>query len=365
MKNFQKQAQRKENQNYEVLKSPLWGDLGGLKIFTNASLVDLNTFGIEAKAKLLIHYQTENELVELIQSGLLQNEKVLHIGGGSNLLFLNDFDGIILHSELNFILVKGETDEHVLIEVGAGVIWDDLVAYAVENGWGGIENLSLIPGEVGASAIQNIGAYGVEVCDTITEVHAINLLSGEKRIFSTSECEYDYRESIFKKSLKGQFAITSVLFKLTKTPNYKLDYQHLEEQVLKNGVLSLQNIRQTIIAIRESKLPDPKVAGNAGSFFMNPVISCTQFEKLQGDYPDMPHYFINPESEKIPAAWLIDQCGWKGKTVGRAGVHDKQALVLVNRGGATGAEIAHLASLIQQSVKEKFGIELTAEVNFI
>lgn len=336
-----------------------------MKKITNASLFDLNTFGIEAKAKLLIHYQTENELVELIQSGVLQHEKVLHIGGGSNLLFLNDYDGIILHSELNFISVKNETDEHILIEVGAGVIWDDFVAYAVEKGWGGIENLSLIPGEVGASAIQNIGAYGVEVCDTITEVHTINLLSGEKRIFSTNECKYDYRESIFKKSLKGQFAITSVLFELSKKPNYKLDYQHLEEQVLKNGALSLQNIRQTIIAVRESKLPDPKVAGNAGSFFMNPVISRTQFEQIHSNYPEIPHYFINPETEKIPAAWLIDQCGWKGKTVGKAGVHDKQALVLVNRGGATGFEIAHLASLIQQSVNEKFGIELTAEVNFI
>jgi len=336
-----------------------------MKKIENAPLVDLNTFGIEAKAKLLIHYQTENELVELIQSGFFQHEKVLHIGGGSNLLFLSDFDGIILHSELHFITLKSATTDHIFIEAGAGVVWDDFVAFAVENGWGGIENLSLIPGEVGASAIQNIGAYGVEVCDTIQEVHAIDLTSGKKRIFNTNECEYAYRESIFKKSLKGQFAITSVLFKLTKKSNYKLDYQHLEEQVLKNGTLSLQNIRHTIIAVRESKLPDPKVAGNAGSFFMNPVISRTQFEKLQADYPEIPHYFINPESEKIPAAWLIDQCGWKGKTVGKAGVHDKQALVLVNRGGATGAEIAHLASLIQQSVKQKFGIELTAEVNFI
>ncbi len=336
-----------------------------MKRITNAPLVDLNTFGIEAKAKLLIHYQSENELIELIQSGSLQNEKVLHIGGGSNLLFLNDFDGIILHSELNFISVKSETNDQVIIEVGAGVVWDDLVASAVENGWGGIENLSLIPGEVGASAIQNIGAYGVEVCDTIMEVHAINLLSGEKRIFSTNECEYNYRESIFKKSLKGQFAITSVLFELTKNPNYKLDYQHLEEQVLKNGSLSLQNIRQTIIAVRESKLPDPKVAGNAGSFFMNPVLSRLQFNDLLDSYPTMPHYFVSDNAEKVPAGWLIEQCGWKGKTVGKAGVHDKQALVLVNRGGATGAEIAHLAALIQQSVKEKFGIELIAEVNFI
>jgi len=336
-----------------------------MKKIENASLAELNTFGIAATAKLLIHYQSENELVALIQSDVLHAEKVLHIGSGSNLLFLNDFDGIILHSEINFISVKNETNASVTIEVGAGVVWDDLVAYAVKNGWEGIENLSLIPGEVGASAIQNIGAYGVEVCDTITEVHAIHLTSGEKYIFKNEECEYDYRESIFKKSLKGQYAITSVLFELSKDPNYMLDYQHLEEQVLKNGTLSLQNIRETIISIRESKLPDPKVAGNAGSFFMNPVINRTQFEQLQAEYPEMPHYFISPETEKIPAAWLIDQCGWKGKTVGKAGVHDKQALVLVNRGSATGTEIAHLAALIQQSVKDKFGIELKAEVNFI
>jgi len=336
-----------------------------MKKIENASLAELNTFGIAATAKLLIHYQSENELVALIQSDVLHAEKVLHIGSGSNLLFLNDFDGIILHSEINFISVKNETNASVTIEVGAGVVWDDLVAYAVKNGWEGIENLSLIPGEVGASAIQNIGAYGVEVCDTITEVHAIHLTSGEKYIFKNEECEYDYRESIFKKSLKGQYAITSVLFELSKDPNYMLDYQHLEEQVLKNGTLSLQNIRETIISIRESKLPDPKVAGNAGSFFMNPVINRTQFEQLQAEYHEMPHYFISHETEKIPAAWLIDQCGWKGKTVGKAGVHDKQALVLVNRGSATGTEIAHLAALIQQSVKDKFGIELKAEVNFI
>jgi len=331
----------------------------------NASLLQLNTFGIDAQAQLLIHYQSENELTELILSGMLNNKKVLHIGGGSNLLFMSNFEGIILHSEINFTTIKTETDTTVELEAGAGVVWDDLVAHAVERGWGGIENLSLIPGEVGASAIQNIGAYGVEVCDTITEVHAINLITGEKRIFNRAECNYDYRESIFKKSLKGQYAITSVVFRFSKLPDFKLGYQHLEEEVLKNGPLSLQNIRQTIITVRESKLPDPRTTGNAGSFFMNPVISRAQFEALQATYPTLPHYNIDSDTEKIPAAWLIDQCGWKGKIIGRAGVHHKQALVLVNLGGATGSEIAALASQIQQSVADKFGITLTPEVNFI
>ena len=331
----------------------------------SASLIDLNTFGIEAKAKLLIHYNTEEELKQLIESGIMVNNKVLHIGGGSNLLFLNDYDGTILHSEIKFINIVSESDSTVAVQVGAGVVWDDFVAYAVENGWGGIENLSLIPGEVGASAIQNIGAYGVEVCDVIKEVHAINLKTGAKEIFIIHDCKYAYRESVFKLELNGQFAITSVIFELQKNPAFKLNYQHLESQVLQNGALTLSNIRNTIIAIRESKLPDPKLVGNAGSFFMNPVVSRIQFENIQSNYPEIPHYYVSTELEKIPAAWLIDQCGWKGKTVGNAGVHHNQALVLVNKGGATGAEIAHLAILIQKSVFEKFGIQLTPEVNFI
>lgn len=336
-----------------------------MKSIENASLLNLNTFGIDAKAKLLIHYASVSELCEIIQSGLTLEPKLLHLGGGSNMLFLNDFDGLILHSEIKYIRLLEEDEEYAIVEAGAGVEWDEFVAYCVDNGWGGIENLSLIPGEVGASAIQNIGAYGVEVCDTLTEVNAIHLQTAEIRKFSNSECIYAYRESIFKQSLKGQYAITSVVFKLQKKPVFKLGYQHLEEQVLKTGEISLQNIRKTIIAIRESKLPDPKIAGNAGSFFMNPVISRSEFDKLQLSYPAVPHYYVSPTEEKVPAAWLIDQCGWKGKTVGNAGVHTEQALVLVNRGSATGTEIAHLASLIQDSVKSKFGIQLKPEVNYI
>jgi len=235
----------------------------------------------------------------------------------------------------------------------------------VDNGLGGVENLSLIPGEVGASAVQNIGAYGVEVQDVIEKVNTLDLETTDFRTFSNEECRYGYRESVFKNELKGKYIITSVVFRLNKIPEYKLNYQHLEEEVLKNGPVNLQNIRKTIISIRESKLPDPKVSGNAGSFFMNPVITKDLFNTLLERYPQIPHYNVSETAEKIPAAWLIDQCGWKGKHIGNAGVHAKQALVLVNLGGATGSEIVYLAEQIQLSVKAKFGIDLKAEVNYI
>ena len=331
----------------------------------NISLLSYNTFGIDAKADYFIEYSSVEELQTALKSEIVKSNRLLHIGGGSNLLFMKDFNGVILHSAINFIKKVSEDADTVMLEAGAVVNWDDFVAYTVENGWGGVENLSLIPGEVGASAVQNIGAYGVEVQDVIVEVNAVEIETGELKIFSVDDCQYGYRESIFKKELKGKYIITSVVFKLQKQPEFKLNYQHLEAEVLKNGDINLQNIRQTIIAVRESKLPDPKIFGNAGSFFMNPVISKTHFNELLAQYPQMPHYFVSETEEKVPAGWLIDQCGWKGKQIGNAGVHDKQALVLVNKGGATGAEIVYLAEQIQASVKSKFGIELRAEVNYI
>lgn len=331
----------------------------------NISLLSYNTFGIDAKANYFIEYSSVEELQTALKSEIVKSNRLLHIGGGSNLLFMKDFNGVILHSAINFIKKVSEDADTVMLEAGAVVNWDDFVAYTVENGWGGVENLSLIPGEVGASAVQNIGAYGVEVQDVITEVNAVEIETGELKIFSVDDCQYGYRESIFKKELKGKYIITSVVFKLQKQPEFKLNYQHLEAEVLKNGDINLQNIRQTIIAVRESKLPDPKIFGNAGSFFMNPVISKAHFNELLAQYPQMPHYFVSETEEKVPAGWLIDQCGWKGKQIGNAGVHDKQALVLVNKGGATGAEIVYLAEQIQASVKSKFGIELRAEVNYI
>jgi UDP-N-acetylmuramate dehydrogenase len=278
---------------------------------------------------------------------------------------LNDFKGLILHSKIQSIKIIREDEDFVIMEVGSGLVWDDFVAYCVTNGYGGAENLSLIPGEVGASAVQNIGAYGVEVQDLILEVKAIKIDSSETSTFQNEECNYGYRNSIFKNELKGRYIITSVVFKLSRKPNFKLNYQHLEEEVLKNGGITLQNIRKTIIAIRESKLPDTKLLGNAGSFFMNPVISKSKFIDLQVLYPNIPHYYVTENEEKLPAGWLIDQCGWKGKSIGNAAVHEKQALVLVNKGGATGAEIVLLACEIQKSVKERFGIGLQTEVNYI
>lgn len=336
-----------------------------MKITEHKSLLSYNTFGINAVADYFIEYDSANDLQDVLQLDIVKSNRLLHIGGGSNLLFLKDFDGVILHSAINFIKKESETIEAVYLEVGASVVWDDFVAYAVENGWGGVENLSLIPGEVGASAVQNIGAYGVEVQDVIVSVNAVEIETSLQKSFSLQECKYGYRESVFKKELKGKYLITSVLFKLNKQPVYKLDYQHLEAEVLKNGDVNLQNIRKTIIEVRESKLPDTKVLGNAGSFFMNPIIPKTLFNELQKQYPQMPHYYVSETEEKVPAGWLIDQCGWKGKQIGNAAVHDKQALVLVNKGGATGAEIVFLAEQIKVSVMEKFGIQLYAEVNYI
>ena len=329
------------------------------------SLLPYNTFGINAKADYFIEYDSIADLQAVLQMDIVKQNRILHIGSGSNLLFLKDFEGVVLHSAIKDITGTREDVDSAYLEVGSGVVWDDLVAYCVLNGLGGIENLSLIPGEVGASAVQNIGAYGVEVQDIILEVNAVEIETATVRTFSNEECHYGYRSSIFKNELKGKYIITSVLFRLDKKPKFKLNYQHLEEEVLKCGEVNLQTIRQTIIAVRESKLPDPKVLGNAGSFFMNPIIAKTLFVSLQEKYPNIPHYVVSETEEKVPAGWLIDQCGWKGKQIGRAGVHNKQALVLVNLGGATGAEIVHLAEQIQSSVKETFGIELKPEVNYI
>ena len=336
-----------------------------MTISKHVSLLPFNTFGIDVKTDYLIEYFSVEELSAILKSELVTSSRLLHVGSGSNLLFLNDFDGVVLHSQLKSIDLLTTDEQSVYVEVGAGVAWDDFVDFAVNKGWGGVENLSLIPGETGAAAVQNIGAYGVEVQSVIDRVKTIEVESGEIREFSNAECEYGYRESIFKTMLKGKYIVTSVVFRLECVPTFTLDYQHMEDEVRKNGDLSLANVRQTIIAIRQSKLPDPAVQGNAGSFFMNPVIPKSLFVQLQSQFPEMPHYYVSETDEKVPAAWLIDKCGWKGKQIGKAAVHDKQALVLVNKGGATGAEIVFLAEQIQLSVKEKFGIELRPEVNYI
>lgn len=334
-----------------------------MKEYKDYSLLGHNTFGMDVKAKRYVEYDSEEELRALIPT---LEGKVLHIGGGSNLLFKGDFDGTVLHSAIKGIQVYlgiGENDE-VVVRVGAGEVWDDFVAWAVSNGYGGVENLSLIPGEVGASAVQNIGAYGVEAKDVIAKVEAIDLQSGAFRSFGVDECGYAYRQSIFKNELKGRYAITHVTYRLQKHPQLRLDYGNLLAVLSGKENITVEYVRQAIIDIRNAKLPDPKVLGNAGSFFMNPVVSREKFLALQKDYPQMPFYEVEG-GVKIPAGWMIDQCGWKGKSLGRAAVHDKQALVLVNLGGATSDEIVTLCETICRDVREKFGIDIHPEVNLI
>lgn len=322
-----------------------------------------NTFGIDVSASSFFEYHSEDELQKKIETGGI-SMPYLHIGSGSNLLFIKDYEGTVLHSRITEIEVIAENENQVSVRVGAGMIWDDFVAYCVGKGWYGLENLSLIPGEVGASAVQNIGAYGVEVKDFITSVNTISIF-GKKRVFQTRECEYAYRKSIFKRPEMKSVFVTYVTFCLSKKESYTLDYGTIRQELTKYSIVDLETLRRVIIEIRESKLPDPKILGNAGSFFMNPIVSRVQFEELQRQFPSMPHYDIDEERVKIPAGWMIDQCGWKGKALGPAAVHDKQALVLVNLGGATGSDIVALSDAVRASVYEKFRIEIFPEVNFI
>ena len=327
------------------------------------SLLPYNTFGIDVSASRFLEYASVAELKEYIAQGAVTTP-FLHIGGGSNLLFTKDYDGLILHSRIGGIEVTAEDSQTVSLRVGAGVVWDDFVACCVEHGWYGVENLSLIPGEVGASAVQNIGAYGVEVKDLITAVETVNI-QGYERVYSVEECEYAYRNSIFKRPENKSVFVTYVRFRLSKEERYTLDYGTIRQELAKYPAPTLPIVRKVIIEIRESKLPDPKVTGNAGSFFMNPIVAKEKLEALQRDYPRIPYYELPDGRVKIPAGWMIDQCGWKGKSLGPAAVHDKQALVLVNRGGAKGSDIVALSDAVRASVRDKFGIDIHPEVNVI
>lgn len=336
-----------------------------MKTYENHSLLPYNTFGIDVDASYLVEYDSEEELIQLLSLDLLRENKFLHIGGGSNLLFIGNYQGVILHSHIMGIEIKKVTDADVFIKVGAGVVWDDFVAYCVAKNFGGVENLSLIPGEVGATPIQNIGAYGVEVKDVIYKVECIDVTNGQKRIFTNPECQFAYRNSIFKRELKGKYIVTAVWYKVSKTPQLNINYGSLADEIKQYPEVTLQNVRKAVIAIRQRKLPEPKVLGNAGSFFLNPVIDQSHYQALLQTYPDMPSYNLNDGTYKIPAGWLIEQCGWKGKSVGNVAVHGSQALVLINKGGANGLDIINLSDSIRQSVREKFQIELTPEVNLI
>ena len=325
------------------------------------SLLQHNTFGIDAKCSRFMEYSTVEE-AQSIACQLV--EPYLLIGAGSNLLLTKDFDGTVVHSS-----VKGiETQQNNCIRCGSGETWDEVVAWCVGHHLYGAENLSLIPGEVGASAVQNIGAYGAEVKDLIVSVEAVEMGTGRICQFGNEECQYGYRDSRFKHEWKNRYLITHVVYQLTNDDSKKsTEYGNIRSELDRRGINqpTAAQLREVVIAIREAKLPDPKVTGNAGSFFMNPVVSREKFENLLVQYPEMPHYYIDADHEKIPAGWMIDQCGWKGRSLGRAGVHDRQALVLVNRGGATGQEIVNLCETIRKDIRERFGIDIHPEVNIV
>ena len=334
-----------------------------IKEYNTYPLHNHNTFGIEATAKHFVEFSCEEDLIAFIGNGF--TGKNIVIGGGSNLLFVADFDGTVFHSKIVGIEVVEESENDILIRVGSGVNWDEFVAYTVEHGWHGLENLSLIPGEVGASAVQNVGAYGVEAGDLIEKVEAVALNDATKRIFLHDDCHFAYRYSIFKAEEKGRNIITYVTYRLKKSADFKLNYGNLRERVESLGGKTLSNVRRAVCEIRESKLPNPDLVGSAGSFFMNPVVSAPLAESLLAQYPAMPQYPLTDGNVKLSAGWMIEQCGWKEKPHANVGVYKHQALVVINLGSAKGSDVLEFASAVVASVKEKFGVQLNMEVNVI
>lgn len=351
-----------------------------IKEYRNYSLLAHNTFGIDAKCKRFLEYSSVEDAQEIARMLTPEDQPILIVGGGSNLLLTHDYPGTVIHSAIKGILMTSNPEEimavdsgisdsigkqDVFLKCGSGEVFDDVVDFAVKHGLHGAENLSIIPGDVGACAVQNIGAYGVEAKDIIFRVEAVEIASGKVVTFDNADCEYSYRQSKFKHEWRDKYLMTHVVFRLSKVFAPDLDYGNIRKSLAEHGINqpTAEQLRDVIIEIRNSKLPDPKVLGNAGSFFMNPIIDRLKFEALQTRYPDIPHYDVDEERVKVPAGWMIDQCGWKGKSLGRAGVHDKQALVLVNRGGATGKEVVQLCEAIRKDVFEKFGIDIHPEVN--
>ena len=333
-----------------------------INIRENISLKPYHTFGMDITTRYFAEYDSVEDLQRLLISPIIRDNNYLQIGGGSNLLFTKDYPGVILHSKILGV-VAVDNDDFVTVKVGAGVVWDDFVKYAVLNNWYGVENLSYIPGEVGASAVQNVGAYGVEAKDVIERVCAVVVETGEEVFFNNEDCQFGYRNSIFKNEYKGKYIITSVEFKLSKTPTYKLEYGNLKSKV--GDDVTLQKVRDSIIEIRKQKLPEPTEIGSAGSFFVNPVIDESQFDKLKAQYPNIVSYAMPNNRVKLSAAWLIDNAGWHGKRVGGAAVYQKQCLVLINENNATPSDVIELASQIKKSVFEKYGVEINPEVNYI
>jgi UDP-N-acetylmuramate dehydrogenase len=336
-------------------------------IYQNISLKPFNTFGIDVKADQFVEVNTVEELQVLCATFNLAERKKLILGGGSNILLTKDFDGMVIKMNLKGMDAIKEDDNFVWVKAMSGENWHHFVQFCVNKNWGGVENLSLIPGCIGASPMQNIGAYGVEIKDTFEELFAIEIESGKLVKFTHSECKFGYRESVFKQEEKNKYIIVAVTFKLNKHIKLNTQYGAIQDTLNSKGISdpSIKDISDAVIEIRSSKLPDPKVLGNSGSFFKNPEISNTQFQTLKAHFPQIPGYSLPNDITKVPAGWLIEQCGWKGKRVGNTGAHKDQALVLVNYGGATGNEIYQLALDIQASVQEKFGITITPEVNVI
>ena len=345
-----------------------------LNIHKDYSLLGHNTFGIDARTAAFVEYSSEAELLEaarMLREGDLPSPW-LHIGGGSNLLLTRDWPGTVLHSRITGCETVSENEDAVEVRVGSGVVWDDFVEMCVERGWYGAENLSAIPGETGAAAVQNIGAYGVEVKDLILEVETLDMSSGQKKVFRVADCGYGYRRSIFKQQDNKRYVVLSVLFRLGLRPNLNLGYKALSEALSGRDNITLGDVREAVRTVRSSKLPDPSEVGSAGSFFTNPVVPRSKLEELQKQWPAIPFYEVRgtsgavvPDSVKLSAGWLIEQCGWKGRSVGRAGVYSRQALVIVNLGGATGTEVASLAAAVRTSVRQRFGIDLHPEVNIL
>jgi len=335
-----------------------------MQIQENISLLPFNTFRIAVNAKYFVEVKNIAELQSVLASDICKQNELLVLGGGSNLLLTKDFDGLVIRLGIRGITVC-EQDGEVFVEAGAAEVWNDFVLYCVAQNFAGLENLTLIPGTVGASPVQNIGAYGVEIKDTFHSLLAIEIATGEVKVFDKAACKFDYRESIFKSELKNKYIIASVVFKLQKNAALKLSYGAIQEELKNRGIEhpSIKDVSDVVAAIRVAKLPDPSTIGNSGSFFKNPIISASLFQQLVSEFPAIVHFPLADGQEKLAAGWLIEQCGWKGKQIGNAGTWKNQALVLVNFGGASGKEIYDFSELIIQSVKAKFGVELAREVN--
>ena len=334
--------------------------------FYDFNLKEHNTFGIDVKCRRFIEFESVDELLQIVNSLTDADKPLLVLGGGSNMLFTADYEGTVLHSAIKGH-VAVQTDEGIMLRCGSGEVWDDIVSLCVSNRMYGAENLSLIPGDVGASAVQNIGAYGAEAKDIILKVEAVDLQTGKMCEFTNEECEYAYRKSKFKGEWRNRFVITYVTYQLSEVFCPCLDYGNIRAELEKRNIKvpTAEQLRNVIIDIRNEKLPDPKVEGNAGSFFMNPVVPKAKYEELVARFGNVPHYSVDDNNEKIPAGWMIDQCGWKGKSLGKAVVHSRQALLLVNRCGAEGKDIVALCDAIKRDVKDKFGIDIVPEVNII